>query len=91
MFLGVIVLNTFLVKIADVLISHNLSIQVITNGGRFFSTFCIAFAMAALGLQIDFKKFIQSSPKAFALAFLLCIVLVFGGYFLTLAFKGVLW
>ena len=47
--------------------------------------------MAALGLQIDIKKFIQAGGKAFGLAFLLALVLIFGGYFLTLAFKGVLW
>lgn len=91
MFLGMIIINTFLAKIAHVQIIEGLSVQAMIDWGKFFCTLCIVFAMAALGLQIDFKKFIQSSQKAFALAFLLCIVLVFGGYFLTLAFKGVLW
>lgn len=91
MFLGMIVLNTYLAKVAHVEIMEGLSIQTMIDAGKFICMLCIVFAMAALGLQIDFKKFIQSSGKAFALAFLLCIVLVFGGYFLTLTFKGVLW
>lgn len=90
-FLGVIVANTFLVKIAHIEIFEHLFIGTIIDWGKFLCTLCIVFAMAALGLQIDFKKFIQSSGKAFGLASLLCIVLVVGGYFLTLIFKGILW
>lgn len=90
-FLCVIVVNTFLVRISHIEIFENLFVGTIIDWGRFLCTLCIVFAMAALGLQIDFKKFVQSSQKAFGLALLLCIVLVIGGYFLTLVFKGILW
>ena len=40
-------------------------------------------AMSALGLQIDFKKFVDSGGKAFGLAFVLAIVLMVGGYALV--------
>lgn len=91
MFLGVIIANTFLVNIAHIEIFEGFFIGTIIDWGRFLCTLCIVFAMATLGLQIDFKKFIQTSGKAFGLASLLCIVLVVGGYFLTLTFKGILW
>lgn len=91
MFLGVIVLNTYLAKIADVTLIGSFSVGDMISWGKWLCSVFIVFAMAALGLQIDFKKFAKSGGKAFALALLLCIVLIFGGYFLTLAFKGVLW
>lgn len=91
MFLGVIVLNTYLAKISDVSIIGDFTFANLINTGKYLCTVSIVFAMAALGLQIDLKKFIQAGGKAFGLAFLLCLVLIFGGYFLTLAFKGVLW
>lgn len=91
MFLGMIVLNTYLAKIADMSIIGDFTFGSLVEAGRLICTVCIVFAMAALGLQIDFKKFIQAGGKAFGLAFVLCIVLIFGGYFLTLAFKGILW
>ena len=91
MFLAVIVLHTFLAQIADTRIIANFYVQDMVVWGRFLCTLCIVFAMAALGLQIDFKKFIQSGGKAFGLAFCLCLLLIFGGYILTLTFKGILW
>lgn len=91
MFLGVIVLNTLLAKVSDVTLVGDYSVANLVNTGKYLCTVSIVFAMAALGLQIDIKKFIQAGAKAFGLAFVLCLVLIFGGYFLTLAFKGVLW
>ena len=91
MFLGVIVLNTFLSAHKDTLILNVFSIQSIVESGRFLCTLCIVYAMAALGLQIDFKKFIKLGGKAFGLAFLLFLILIFGGYLLTLCFQGILW
>lgn len=91
MFLGVIVLNTLLAKISDVSLIGDYTVANLVNTGKYLCTVSIVFAMAALGLQIDIKKFIQAGAKAFGLALVLCLVLIFGGYFLTLAFKGVLW
>lgn len=91
MFLGVIVLNTYLAKVSSFEIIGSFSVADLITTGKYLCTLSIVFAMAALGLQIDIKKFIQAGGKAFGLAFLLALVLIFGGYFLTLAFKGVLW
>lgn len=90
-FLGMIVVNTYLSKSADVVFVGTITFGDIISAGKFLCMLCIVFSMAALGLQIDFKKFIKSGGRAFGLAFLLCLILVFGGYFLTLMFKGVLW
>lgn len=91
MFLGVIVINTYLAKVSSVELIGSFSVGDLISVGKYLCTLSIVFAMAALGLQIDIKKFIQAGGKAFGLAFLLCLVLIFGGYFITLAFKGVLW
>ncbi|ANV98746.1 hypothetical protein BBW65_03160 [Helicobacter enhydrae] len=90
-FLGVIVLNTYFASVADVRIVGDLTFGWITAMGRELCGIFIVFAMAGLGLQIDFKKFIQAGGKAFGLAFFLAIVLIFGGYFLISLFKGILW
>lgn len=90
MFLGVIVLNTFLSEHKEV-IFLGISIESLLNFGKLLCSICIVFAMAALGLQIDFKKFIKTGGKAFGLALSLCFILIFAGYFLTLLFKGLLW
>lgn len=91
MFLITIVLNTLLMEKSSVEIVGGFTIAILIEWAQFLCVLCMAFAMASLGLQINIKKFIQSSRKAFGLAFLLCIVLTLGGYFLTLVFKGVLW
>lgn len=90
-FLGMIIVNTYLSKIADETFVGAITFGDIISAGKFLCVLCIVFSMAALGLQIDFKKFVKSGGRAFGLAFCLCLILVVGGYFLTLAFKGVLW
>ncbi|EAI7472458.1 putative sulfate exporter family transporter [Campylobacter coli] len=87
-FLGVIVINTYLASRENFL---GISTSDIISFGKLLCTLCIVFAMAALGLQIDFKKFLKSGSRVFGLAFVLGLVLVFGGYFLTLFFRGILW
>ncbi|WP_283801508.1 YeiH family protein [Campylobacter jejuni] len=87
-FLGMIVLNTYLASKESIL---GIATSDIISLGKTLCTLCIVFAMAALGLQIDFKKFLKSGSRVFGLAFVLGLVLIFGGYFLTLAFKGILW
>ncbi len=91
LFLGVIVLNTLLNAHKNTLILSTLSVQDLIEIGQFLCALCIVFAMAALGLQIDFKKFFKLGGKAFGLAFVLFIILIFGGYLLTLCFQGILW
>lgn len=91
LFLGVIILNTFLSAHKDTLLLGTFSVQSLIEIGRFLCTLCIVFAMAALGLQIDFKKFLKLGGKAFGLALLLFVILIFGGYLLTLCFRGILW
>ena len=91
LFLGVIVLNTFLNTYKETLIFANFSVQSLIDCGRLLCTLCIVFAMAALGLQIDFKKFIKLGGKAFGLALVLFAILICGGYFLILCFQGILW
>ncbi|WP_255302550.1 hypothetical protein [Campylobacter helveticus] len=39
--------------------------------------------MSALGLQVDFKKFLECGIKAFVLAFILFVILIFGGFLLV--------
>ncbi|EAH8149332.1 YeiH family protein [Campylobacter coli] len=87
-FLGMIVINTYLASKQTFL---GISTSDIISFGKLLCTLCIVFAMAALGLQIDFKKFLKSGSRVFGLAFVLGIVLIFGGYFLTLSFQGILW
>lgn len=87
-FLIMIVVNTYLASKESFL---GVATSDIISVGKMLCTICIVFAMAALGLQIDFKKFLKSGSKVFGLAFVLGLVLIFGGYFLTLAFHGILW
>lgn len=85
-FLGVIILNTFLSDYKDSILL-GISVESLLSFGKLLCSICIVFAMAALGLQINIKKFLGSGKSAFALAFLLWIVLIVGGYLLTLAFR----
>lgn len=68
-FLGVVLINSVF-ELPEWLISS----------GEIASTFLLVMAMSALGLQIDFKKFLDSGGKAFGLAFVLALILMFGGY-----------
>ncbi|MFB1646320.1 YeiH family protein [Campylobacter sp. LH-2024] len=87
-FLAMIVFNTYLANKESFL---GIETSIVVNVGRNLCTICIVFAMAALGLQIDFKKFLKSGARVFGLALFLGIALLIGGYFLTLLFKGILW
>lgn len=53
---------------------------------RFLSGFFLVMAMSALGLQVDFKKFLESGGKAFVLALILFGILIFGGFLLVYYF-----
>lgn len=71
-FLGVVIINSLFTLP-----------QWLVTSGELSSTFFLVMAMSALGLQIDFKKFVDSGGKAFGLAFVLAILLMVGGYALV--------
>ncbi|RDU67115.1 YeiH family putative sulfate export transporter [Helicobacter didelphidarum] len=48
---------------------------------QFTSLICLSIAMVALGLQIDFKKFVNTGGGAFKLGLILFIILSIGGFF----------
>lgn len=51
---------------------------------KLFSQFCLALAMAALGLQTRWITIKQAGPQPLLLALILFLMLMFGGYFLNL-------
>lgn len=71
-FLGVILLNSFI----DFP-------PFIVESTQFASKLLLVFAMVALGLQIDWQKFISFGAKTFILALALFIILLCGTYFLV--------
>nr|WP_317403986.1 putative sulfate exporter family transporter [uncultured Helicobacter sp.] len=71
-FLGVILLNSFI----DFP-------PVIVESAQFLSKLLLVFAMVALGLQIDWQKFVSFGAKTFILALVLFIILLCGTYFLV--------
>ncbi len=74
-FLGVVILHSFV----------ELDERIVTIC-QFASTFFLVMAMSALGLQVDFKKFLESGKKVFTLALILFIILVVGGFLLVYFF-----
>lgn len=84
MFLGVVVLHSYLNDIFGNLVST----EVLQSGVRilrYASVVCLVCAMSALGLQVELKKFLSLGGKAFILASMLLVMLVFGGFFLVRA------
>lgn len=82
MFLAMVVLNSYIHPLFDGILGVqmvDLSVQNI----QFICSLSLLFAMSALGVQIDMKKFLSSGGKAFSLALLLFVILVIGGFFLV--------
>lgn len=82
MFLGVVVLNSYIYPIAG----HFMEAETIKQAISVLIFICdlsLSFAMVALGLQIDIKKFLDSGKGAFGLALVLFVILMVGGFFLT--------
>lgn len=71
-FLGVVLLHSFV----------NLPNELVESL-KLLSSFFLVMAMSALGLQVDFKKFLECGIKAFVLAFILFVILIFGGFLLV--------
>lgn len=82
MFLGVVVLNSYIYSLGGLILDPQ-KITSIIDGLKFICDLALIFAMSALGLQIDIKKFLSSGGKAFGLAFFLFIILLVGGFALT--------
>ena len=72
LFLGVIILHS-LVNFPP----------FIVECAQFASKVLLVFAMVALGLQIDWKKFVSFGAKTFVLALILFAILLFGTYMLV--------
>ncbi|RDU72831.1 YeiH family putative sulfate export transporter [Helicobacter anseris] len=82
MFLGVVILNSYIYSLSSFILDPQ-KVTSIIDGLKFICDLALIFAMSALGLQIDIKKFLSSGGKAFGLAFFLFIILLVGGFFLT--------
>lgn len=78
-FLAVIGLNSWLIS-ASFIPAEALS--QCTAAINSFDTFLLTMAMTALGAETSFEKFKQAGAKPFALAAIIYVWLVIGGYFL---------
>lgn len=74
-FLGVIVLNS--------VIDWQSTAPLVIESAQLASKFFLIIAMVAIGLQIDWQKFVSFGLKTFILALILFIMLVFGTYALV--------
>ncbi|RDU61599.1 YeiH family protein [Helicobacter sp. MIT 14-3879] len=59
--------------------------ETLIECAKFLSVLCLTMAMCALGLQIDFEKFIAFGGEAFKLAFILFLTLSVGGFLVIYA------
>lgn len=80
-FLIVVVFNSYIDRIFGDIISQE-NINHIVTSLQYLCNLFLVFAMSALGLQVDFKKFLSSGSKAFTLALILFVILIIGGFFL---------
>lgn len=81
-FLVVVIINSYLPNLAPDVISSQ-TLENIIDVLRYVCNVSLVFAMVALGLQVDFKKFASSGGKAFTLALILFVMLIVGGFFLV--------
>lgn len=81
-FLVVVIINSYLPNLVPNVISSQ-TLENIINVLRYICNVSLVFAMVALGLQVDFKKFASSGGKAFTLALILFVILIVGGFLLV--------
>ncbi|PAF44508.1 YeiH family protein [Helicobacter sp. 11S02596-1] len=81
-FLGVVLLHSYIYELSGGVVSEE-TITGLIDGLRYVCNVCLVFAMVALGLQVDLKKFINSGGKAFTLALILFVILMVGGFLLV--------
>lgn len=81
-FLVVVIINSYLPNLVPNVISSQ-TLENIINILRYICNVSLVFAMVALGLQVDFKKFASSGGKAFTLALILFVILIVGGFLLV--------
>ena len=82
MFLAMVVLNSYIHPLFDGILGVQM-VDLAVQNIQFICSLALLFAMSALGVQIDMKKFLSSGGKAFSLALLLFVILVIGGFFLV--------
>lgn len=85
MFLFVVVLNSYIYSLLDGIVAAEVIAKTI-DVLKFICSLSLIFAMSALGLQIDLKKFAESGGKAFGLALVLFVLLLVGGFILVKLF-----
>lgn len=79
-FIGIICLNTFLQQLCGAATVKEIPL----NGAiEYIDTFMLTMAMTALGTDTSIAKFRQAGGKPFALAGLLYVWLLVGGYYIT--------
>ncbi|PAF54348.1 hypothetical protein BKH42_00060 [Helicobacter sp. 13S00482-2] len=81
-FLALVIVNSYLPRLALGVISADV-FKNIMEVLHYICNLSLVFAMVALGLQVDLKKFLSSGGKAFTLALILFVTLIFGGFFLV--------
>lgn len=74
-FLGVIMLNS--------IVDWQNTAPLVIESAQMASRFFLIIAMVAIGLQIDWQKFVSFGLKTFVLALILFIMLIFGTYALV--------
>ena len=82
MFLAMVIVNSYIHVFGDNLVHPDMierGVEIL----RFVCSLSLLFAMCALGLQIDVKKFLNSGGRAFGLSFVLFVILLIGGFFLV--------
>lgn len=84
-FLAVVLINSYLSAITHDVFSKE-TLDEIIHIFKYLCNICLVFAMVALGLQVDLKKFVSSGGKAFTLALILFVILMFGGFLLVKLF-----
>lgn len=81
-FLAMVLINSYLPSLTHNIFSKEILDEII-HILRYLCNICLVFAMVALGLQVDLKKFVSSGGKAFTLALILFVILIVGGFLLV--------
>ncbi|MDO7252834.1 YeiH family protein [Helicobacter cappadocius] len=81
-FLVAVIINSYLPRLVPNVLSADMLENIIVVL-RYICNVSLVFAMVALGLQVDLKKFASSGGKAFTLALILFVILICGGFFLV--------
>ncbi|WP_343286794.1 YeiH family protein [Helicobacter sp. 11S03491-1] len=81
-FLAMVIVNSYISYLAPKFITEE-KLSEIIEILKYLCNVSLVFAMVALGLQVDLKKFLSSGGKAFTLALILFAILIVGGFCLV--------